>query len=123
MNNQLLFTPSAVLDMLIQIDELKNVDIGISETLDGKLQLTVGESEYIIEPSDLQTTLNINDTDLENIEQLSEDTYQELASDGQIELDPSEPVESGIIKELAKTLLVGGLVRLAGKKFSDLIRK
>lgn len=121
--DKLLFTPSAVLDLLVQIDELKDKELGMTETLDGNLQLTVGESDYIIEPSELQTTLNINDTDLENIQELSEEAYQAMADDGDIELDSAEPIESGIIKEIAKTLLIGGVVRLAGKKFSDLLRR
>lgn len=116
----LLFTPSAVLDFLIQIDELKDKEIGIVETLDGNLQVSIGESEYIVKPSELQTTLNINDIQLSEIEELSQETYQDLADNGEIDL--TEPIESGIVKEFAKTLLVGGLVRLAGKKLSNLFK-
>ena len=42
----LLFTPSAVLDLLVQIDELKDKEVGIVETLDGNLQLSIGDSDY-----------------------------------------------------------------------------
>ena len=42
----LLFTPASILEILNQIDELKEYDLGVAETLDGKLQVQVGTSFY-----------------------------------------------------------------------------
>ena len=121
--SQTLFTPAAVLDLLTQIDELKEKMISVSETLDGNLQIEIGESTYLVEPTDLQTTLELDEEDIEEVEDLSEIAYQELSESGEVALEPVEPVESGIIKEFAKTLLIGGLVRLAGKKISNMFNK
>jgi hypothetical protein len=49
----------------------------------------------------------VEDTNLEAYENLDESVDVIVPGEG------DEPVESGIIKELAKTLLVGGLVRLS----------
>lgn len=119
----ILFTPAAVLDLLIQIDELKDKQISVTETLDNNIQIEIDDSTYIIEPSDLQTTLEVDESELSEVEDLSETTYQELSDSGEIEYGEVEPIESGIIKEIAKTLLVGGLIRLAGKKISNMFNK
>ena len=48
-DSQLMFTPASVVDLLLQIDELKDKTIIIAETPDGQLQLTIGDSIYMIE--------------------------------------------------------------------------
>ena len=48
-DGQLMFTPASVVDLLLQIDELKDKTIIIAETPDGQLQLTVGDSIYMID--------------------------------------------------------------------------
>lgn len=106
------FTPASVLSVLTKIDELKDVNIGMTETLDGKLQLQVGESVYELEPQS-PTEISVETSVVEKVEDANQDAYEDLAESGEVELQ--EPVTSGILKEIAKTLLVGGMVRLTGK--------
>lgn len=110
----IVFTPASLIDLLSQIEELNDSAIGISETIDGKIQLNVGESSYIIDTDvatdvivDEQTVEQVEDTNFEAYESLDESIEVSVPEDGYV------PIESGIIKELAKTLLVGGLVRLS----------
>ena len=109
---ELVFTPAALLSVLSQIDELKDVDVGVVETLDGMLQLNVGSSTYEIVPNgdiDIPVAAEV----VEEVGAVSSEAYTELADSGTVDI--TTPVEAGIIKELAKTLLVGGLVRLTSK--------
>lgn len=110
--DELLFTPAAVLDVLTQIDELKDVDVGITENSDGTIQLTVGGSIYEIRDNDV-TEIEVDESSVEEVEDANQSAYSNLESSGEVNL--SEPIESGVIKEVAKTLLVGGLVRLTAK--------
>lgn len=126
--DELLFTPAAVLSLLSQIDELKDVNVGVSEYTDG-LQIQVGESIYTISSEDAEK-IDVDESVLDRVDEISVDAYQGLEDSGSIEIhDPDgdghieegvsgsddEVVEGGIIKELAKTLFVGGLVRLTAK--------
>lgn len=108
----MIFTPAAVLSVLTKIEELQNVNIGLTETMDGKMQLQVGESVYELQP-DTPTEVQVEDSVVEKVEDANQDAYEALADEGEVELQ--EPVTSGILKEIAKTLLVGGMVRLSGK--------
>lgn len=112
-SSEIVFTESSLLDLLTKIDELKDYDIGLSNGLDGKIQLQVGESIYIIDDSEAQN-IQVDNSAVEDIQNLNEETYENLEDNDQLSLE--EPIESGIIKELAKTLLIGGLARL-GKKW------
>lgn len=112
---ELLFTPAALLSILTSVEELKEVNIGLVETLDGKIQLQVGESAYMLEPEGVVDVV-VPDTALEAVGQANEDTYQELESSGEVSLtDLKEDVQSGVLKELGKTLMIGGMVRLTAK--------
>ena len=107
MNEQTLFTPSAVLGLLSQIDELAGYDLELTE--DGnRISLTIGDNEYVI-PA-IAAEVAVDEEAFDEIEAINEDGYSDSS------FKDMEPVESGIIKEFAKTLMVGGLVRLA-KKF------
>lgn len=110
----ILFTPAALLDLLSQIDELKSIDVGITETLDGLLQLQVGNSTYIIDATSA-TRVSVDSSVLDTVDDANMQAYEELASSGNIELNTLNPISSGVLKELAKTLLVGGMVRLSAK--------
>lgn len=116
--DELLFTPAAVLELLSNIDELKGVDVGIVETLNNELQITVGSSSYIIS-ADNATTIEVDEDALESVDEANIDTYERLSESGELDVDIStdghQNVEGGIIKELAKTLLIGGMVRLTDK--------
>lgn len=111
---EIIFTPAALLDLLSQIDELKDVNIGITETIDGQIQLQIGNSTYILE-ADNATEVEVDESVIDAVEDANLYAYEDLADSGQINLDASEPIESGVLKELAKTLLVGGMVRLSAK--------
>lgn len=110
--DQLLFTPASVLDLLSKIDELHDVNVGVVEGLDGMLQIQVGQSTYELDDSNA-IDVPVDSSTFDLVDDANVDAYEDLGSSGEIEL--SEPVESGIIKEIAKTLLIGGLVRLTKK--------
>lgn len=112
MMENIVFTPSAVLDLLTQIEELYDTNISMTETFDNRLQLEIGNSIYILS-NDTAQNVDVPSEVVEAIEDVNQDAYKELADSGTVDLQ--EPVESGIIKEIGKTLLLGGLVRLTGK--------
>lgn len=112
MMENIIFTPSAVLDLLTQIEELSDTNISMTETFDNKLQLEIGDSTYILS-DDAAQVVDVSSDVINKIEDVNQEAYQDLADAGTVDLQ--SPVESGIIKELAKTLLLGGLVRLSGK--------
>ena len=60
-------------------------------------------------------TLEVEPTD--KIEDVNQQTYEDLAEDGEVELQ--EEVTGGVLKEIAKTLLLGGMVRLTGKMLRE----
>ena len=112
--DELLFTPAAVLDLLCQIDELGDLDIGVAELQDNQVQITVGSSVYIIS-SESAPEIKVDDSALDIIDEANMDVYESLSESGDIELHDVEDIKGGVIKEVAKTLLVGGLVRLTSK--------
>lgn len=121
--SELVFTPAGLLDLLAQIDELQGNTLSITETLDGGLQLSVGESYYIIDVDQCATEVSAPDNVIEEVGEANEVAYDEMGNDVE-GLDLSAPeiqdvVEGGIVKELAKTLLVGGVVRLGKELLTD----
>ena len=114
--DNVVFTPASVLSLLTKIDELKDVNIGMTETMDGKLQLSIGESVYELEP-EVDTMVQVDDSVVDKIEDVNQQTYEDLAEDGEVELQ--EEVTGGVLKEIAKTLLLGGMVRLTGKMLRE----
>lgn len=111
---ELLFTPAALLDLLIQIEELSGLSLSITETIDGNLQLVVGDSVYLISDTNI-TDIKVDDSVVDTVEDINVSAYEDLETNGSILLDSEDVIESGVIKELAKTLLVGGIVRLTSK--------
>lgn len=112
---QIVFTPSAVLDLLSQIDELANVSVGLSETVDGKIQIAVGDSTYLLEDAAVKS-IDVEPDVVDSIDEVNLDTYQDLMDSGNVEyVDDEEPVTGGIIKEGIKALLLGGMIRFASK--------
>ena len=110
--SQILFTPSSLVDFLTQVDELKDVNIGVND--DGEnVSISIGDSTYQINPKSV-TNIDVSDDDLDQACQANESNYDELEESGSIELNDS--IESGIIKQLLKTLAIGGIVRLAAKE-------
>ena len=115
----IVFTPSGLLDLLLKIDELSTYDIDITESMSGNLQLQIGDSIYDIDTSQAEV-VEVSDDVVDAIDDLNIETYEDLADDGIVDI--SEPVESGLIKELAKTLLVGGMARLGMKVVKEEMR-
>lgn len=105
------FTPASVLSLLAQIEELADLEIGLTETLDGQLQLQVGESFYNIEPEG-ETEVQVSEQALDAVEDANEETYDGMEENGLLESNGEEAVESGLIKEAAKAMLLGGMIKL-----------
>lgn len=119
--DEILFTSAAVLEFLSKIDELKDKDLSIDKTIDDKIQITIGDSVYEIS-DDNATTVEVPEESLYEISDATVDAYEELL-DEQSEIvqevsteETTENIEGGIIKELAKDLMLGGLIRFAKNK-------
>lgn len=110
--NTLLFTPAALLDFLSSIDELKDFDIGITESSSGDIQVQIGESIYNVDTSQA-TEVEVDEEVVDQVDEANEEAYDEL------DVDTQDDVEGGIIKEALKTLLVGGLVRMGVKVLKE----
>lgn len=109
--DELLFTPSAVLGLLTQIDELSDKDISFDEK-DDSLIITVGTTQYIIQNEGAEN-IEVSEDIIEDVSEVNQEGYEQLAEDG-VEFS-SGPIEGGIIKELAKNMLLGGMIRLTNK--------
>ena len=113
MDNEILFTPAALLDFLQQIDELSDKDIIINEN-SGSITVTIGESTYEINKGDAEE-IEVEPETVDEVAEINETTYEELDDVEYTEIDDEEVVEGGLIKETLKTLAVGGMVRLTSK--------
>ena len=116
----ILFTPSALLDFLIQIDELKDKVVSVTETADGDLQVEIGDSAYIVK------TDNAKDVDVEQqaadqVADLNMDAYSDIVEENSDANFEDVNIEAGILAEIAKTLAIGGLARLNGKAVKSLL--
>lgn len=100
------FTTAAILDLLSQIDELSGYEITINE-VGGGVTLSIGDSTYKIERPTEQ--VKIPQKALAEVSAINDGVYEELGG------EPLDDIESGLIKEALKTLLVGGAVRLVSK--------
>ena len=117
-NNEILLTPAALLDFLRQVDELADKDISVDDT-GSALNITIGDSSYSIDFGDAET-VEVPDEVVEEVAEINENTYEEIDDVEYTEVsDGEEVVEGGVIKELLKTLAVGGMVRLTGKVLGD----
>lgn len=110
--NTILFTPAALLDFLSSIDELKDVDVGITESPEGDIQVQIGDSIYNVDTSQA-TEIEVDEEVVDQVDEANEEAYDEL------DVDTQDDVEGGIIKEALKTLLVGGLVRMGAKVLKE----
>lgn len=109
----IIFTPVAVLDLLNQIDELKDYNIGMQETPEGTIQFSVGESTYEISPEAVEE-VEAPEEVVDTIEDINDDAFEDLLDSEEFE-EPLETVESGIVKEAIKSLLLGGAIKLIKK--------
>lgn len=111
-NFTLLLTPASLVDFLSQIDELSEKSISLNSN-NGYIEVSIGEATYRIRPQD-EVNVPVSVDDIDEVNDAADDTYDELVDNGYVE--NSDEIESGIIKELIKTLAIGGMVRLAAKK-------
>jgi len=114
MNDEILFTPAAVLDLLSQIAELDGQDISLAES-DGTVLITIGESAYEI-PTSNAVDVPVEEEVIEQVAEANDEGYSNIDSD--VVVEESEAIEGGPIKELLKTLFLGGMVRLQNKMMS-----
>jgi len=121
--NSIVFTPASLIDLLSQIQELSDYPIGITETIDGQIQLNIGESLYIID-TDSATDIQVDDRIVDIVDDTNQEAYENLdeSIDVTVSGEGEEDIEAGLIKELAKTLLVGGLVRLTAGAAKSLLK-
>lgn len=112
-NNEILFTPAALLDFLRQIDELSDKDIIVNDT-DATITVTIGDSTYGINTGNAEE-VEVADEVVDEVAEINDTAYEEMDDVEFTEISEEETVEGGIIKEALKTLAVGGLVRLTGK--------
>lgn len=98
-----IFTSAGLLDLLSQIDELSEYNIDLNDT-NGDITLTIGDSTYSI--SKPQEAVEVPEGAVAEISEIADSAISNVEA---------STVESGIIKEALKTLLVGGAVRLVAK--------
>ena len=106
--SDILLTPSALLGVLNEIEELKGSDITIRES-DDSVVLIIDENEYVLDASD-SIEVEVDDEAIKEVETANDDGYEELGEE--VEEVDTEEIEGGIVKELVKTLALGGLIRL-----------
>lgn len=105
--DQLVFTSASILDLLSSIDELKDKNINLTETESG-ISITIGESTYEIDTANA-VEVEVDEEVVEEIDEVTSEAYSELSDNG---VDVQDEVEGGPIKELIKTLMLGGMVKM-----------
>lgn len=103
--NEIVLTPAALLDILQQIDELSEYPISVSEQSNG-IKLSIGDSVYDISTAKAEPVEVPKDV-VDTVRDVNDETYDQLGE--------ADDVEAGILKEIVKSLLVGGMVRLTTK--------
>ena len=114
--DELLFTSASVLDLLSNIEELKDKNLDIQETSSG-VTITVGDNAYEIKSSQA-TEVEVEESVIEEIDNITSEAYEELAVQG-VDVDEMEEVEGGPIKALLKTLFLGGMVKMTAKMLRE----
>ena len=105
--DQLVFTSASILDLLSSIDELKDKNINLTETESG-ISITIGESTYEINTADA-VEVEVDEEVVQEIDEVTSEAYSELSDNG---VDVQDEVEGGPIKEIIKTLMLGGMVKM-----------
>ena len=116
MDKEILFTPAALYDFLLQVDELADKEISVEESGSG-LKVKIGGSTYTID-FDAAEDVEVPEEVVEEVADINDATYDEVNNSDYTQypdIPEDSPIEAGIIKEALKTLAVGGMVRLTGK--------
>ncbi len=113
--SELLFTSASIIDFLSNIEELEGKDISLSETESG-IVITIDGISYDINGNEAND-VEVEEEVVAEVEGITDEAFDDLENNTDIEIydEDEAPVEGGPIKELAKTLLIGGMVRLAAK--------
>jgi len=112
---EIVFTPASILELLAQIEELKDCELSLSQTIDNKIQLQIDDSIYILDTEYQVPELQVEENVIDEIGEINESTYKELIENDEMLVDEVEPIEGGILKELATSLLLGGMIKLTKK--------
>lgn len=116
--DEIVFTPAGILEILSGVEEFKDYDLSLTESLDGTLQLQVGDSFYSLENKESNDNVVLVDEEvIDTVDSIDKEAYQDLLDEGT--LNELEPIDSGIVKEALKTLLIGGVVRMAKSYLKD----
>jgi hypothetical protein len=102
----MVMTLSGLATFLSQIEELQGLDITSYETETG-WEIQVGENTYTVE-SPVESDVEVSDEVVEDIVDIDETGWQAVEN-GEL---GDVSIEGGILKEIVKTLAIGGLVRL-----------
>ena len=105
--NSMVLTQSGLLTFLTEIEQLKNLDFGIEETENGWI-ISIGDDKYELQSPE-SSEIEVDQDTVDLIEEIDDEGWNEISDEV---IEDVEPVEGGIIKEVLKTLAVGGLVRL-----------
>ena len=107
--SNLVLTPSALFAFLNEIEELEGVEIVLDDSKEDQLVVNIGDSSYVLDASQ-SAEVEVDEDVIEEIEEANQEGYDELGN--KVEDVIQEEVEGGIIKELIKTLALGGLVKM-----------
>ncbi len=116
---EIVFTSGALLDLLSRIDELADKSIALG-TADGEVpELYIDNTTYRLSHAGIED-VQVNSSAVRDVASLSREVLDDVDSRQEPLVEDEgaenlEPVESGIIKQAVKTLLIGGLVRLTSK--------
>lgn len=118
--DEVLFTSAAVADLISQLDEYQGKTVHITDTPAGA-EIVIDNATYNI-PYQNAEEVQVDEAALEEVTDVLDDAYSRFETDevlfngvGAVHSDEPADITSGILKEVAKTLLVGGLVRLTTK--------
>lgn len=100
-------TVSGLVSFLSEIEELQGKDISVADE-DSTLTISIGDSTYRIESPE-SSEVEVDSAVVDTVDSIDEEGWDEIAD---VVEEAEEPVEGGIIKEVLKTLAIGGLVRL-----------
>lgn len=114
--DELLFTSASVLDLLSNIEELKDKNLDIEETSSG-VTITIGEIAYQVKSSQA-AQVEVDEAVIEEIDNITTEAYEELSTQG-VAVNEQEGVQGGPIKSLLKTLFLGGMVKMTAKMLKE----
>ena len=108
MHQELLLTSVSLFDILSQISELSSCKIDVSDT-GTSISIKIDDNTYVVKSSS-NDIVSAPESVVQDISEIVDTEYGRS--------DSSENIESGVLKEIVKTLAVGGLVRLSAKLLS-----